>query len=250
MNYSGSYATGNPNWKGLDTACDYVEAMNYELVRRVTYFQWNKLELLPAIEDCNVRYIHTHGNSGSFWTDANDYWYSYPNPPSLPPENAYPVTVPMTDPNGFAIKPSRIVGNGTGLPPINSTRNPPINLAFIDACCTGVENYFAEALLYPHGNIYAGTSWWPENQSQVGYSIIAKLDETKPSGQAFWEELMNEKTVDEARQAFFEAYKGSNKPATADQLLHVWGDFYTRMSGVYTGNYGHAPKGWYREIAL
>jgi hypothetical protein len=42
---------------------------------------------------------------------------------------------------------------------------------------------------------------------------------------------------------------GSNKPASATEFMHVWGDFDTRLKTVYTGdNRSQTGDQWYRIL--
>lgn len=248
---TGQWSTGGDECFGVPVAEDYFAPygnLNYRNHHRNTMLGWDKVDLLQALSDVNVFYVHTHGSQTHFWTDKNDYHFSYPNPPAISPENAFAVTVPLNyQQTGFTLKPTRIAANGTGLPPFNSTGLPPINVAFLDACDAGTDNSFAEALLYPGGNFYTGYLWFPENQAEVGYAISFQAGQTADCNEAFWGTLADGYTVHEARLEVYEAYDGSNKPANPVDLMHVWGDFYTRLSGVYTGSAYPSPQTtWWR----
>jgi hypothetical protein len=247
---NGQYVFRGQECYGVPTVEAYFRPLgdlNYHRARVNTTLGWDKYAMLPGVGDSNVFYVHTHGDETSFWTDKNDYHFAYPNPPTIAPENAYALTVPSGDLHGFALKPTRIAANGSGLPPFNSTGIPPVNLAFLDTCGAGTDNDFAEALLYPGGNFYTGYSWYPECQSEVGYAMTKMSDQTRACNEAFWERLEAGYTVHEARLKAYEAYKGDNKPASHIDFMHVWGDFYTRLKGVYSGSIEPSPQpNWWR----
>jgi hypothetical protein len=208
--------------------------LNYHKVRRITTIGWDRNDFLPGVGDSNVFYVHTHGNDEFFWMDTNDYHYDRLGSPG-PPDNAYAEIAPPSDLHGFALKPTRVTANGSGLPPFNSTGIPPVNLAFVDSCTTGTTNSFALAFLYPYGNSYT-PPLSSEDQAEVGYNITKETEQTRRCNDAFWGALEDGKTVNRARFELFQAYEGTNEPAFATDLLHVWGDFYMRLKGVYTGS--------------
>jgi hypothetical protein len=73
-------------------------------------------------------------------------------------------------------------------------------------------------------------------------------DQTRACNEAFWGALEDGYTVHEARMFLFDAYKGSNRPESATDLMHVWGDFHTRLKGVYSGsNYPLVQTAWWRH---
>lgn len=210
----------------------------------MTDIGWTALDVLDDVKVCDVFYMHTHSTGALVWSDSNDYWRQYPsNPPPLTPENIWPIQPPPS--GGYAFLPARVEANGSGLPPYNSTGLPPINLAFLDTCSSGSDNLFAEGLLYPQGNVYTGGPLdFPEDQCEVGFQITALFDNCDGYNQAFWGALADGWDADTARRQLFSAYQGANKPNDPETLVHVWGDWATRLKGVYTGFLGQETR-WY-----
>lgn len=244
---SGVYTQGTDEWIGLSHVADRLTPMNYRISHRITQLGWDKNDMFDSLADCNVLYIHTHGNEAKFWTDKNDYWYSYPNPPLISPENAYPSST-SGDANGFVLLPTRQYAIGEGFPPINSGNVPSINLAFIQTCESGRTNSFAEAFLWPYRNYFTQGYLLPENQAELGYEIPFERDQVEDVTKAFWDFVLRGKSVYEARAMAYEVYSGSNKPGSAPEFLRVWGDFATRLKTVYTGSYVTFGTGaWFRR---
>ncbi len=87
-----------------------------------------------------------------------------------------------------------------------------------------------------------------EDQAELGYSFPFLLSQTSAVDETFWQALAQGKTADVARQLAYKAYHGSNPPADYTQFMHVWGDFYTRLHGVYTGSGTPEDQtAWYRR---
>lgn len=133
---------------------------------------------------------------------------------------------------------------GTGYPPFNNGR-PPVNLAFIDACLTGLTNEFAWALLVPYYSAYNQN--WCENQCEVGWRLLTALDATSATGSAFWEALAGGATAHEARDKASDAYYDSIQEPRQDPraTLSVWGDYYTWLYGLYTYGDSIASGFWH-----
>lgn len=237
-------------YRALPSSSSRLPIMGYDLQSYVNSLGWTAIEFGADAQDCNILHVHSHGNSSFIWSDSNDYWYEYLGwPPDgntqRPPTNIYGGSTPIAAPTGsINLYDQRVAANGSGLPPFNSTGKPPINLAYIGACSAAVDNTFADGTLYPYGNAFTGVSSWPENQSCVGYALSFKSNQTRAVNEAFWEHVKETYTVTEARVEAFDAYQGSNKPSYATDFMHVWGDYYTRLKGVYTGTAGQAP-GWH-----
>jgi len=236
-------------YRSLPSSYSRLPGMGYYIEAYMKTMGWTAQQFGEATEDCNVLHVHSHGALDFFWSDSNDYWYAYPEFPAQghPPTNVYALSLPESPPTGsIALLAHRIAANGsaTPLPPFNTSGKPPINLVYLDTCYSGLTNDFAEATLYPYGNIYAGVSQYPEDQSCVGHAIAVQLDQSRAVNEAFWGHLEDTYTVSEARLVVFNAYSGTNKPTYATDFMHVWEDFYTRLKGVYTGTTG-AESRWY-----
>lgn len=234
-------------YRVLPSSSSRLASMGYDIRKYVTTLGWAAEEFGVDSQDCNVLHVNTHGATTFFWSDTNDYWYEYIF--GLPNDythitNVYGCSTPQGAPTGsINLLDYRVAANGTGLPPFNSTAKPPINLAYFDCCSAGVTNEFAEATLYPYGNVYAGM-YSSENQSSVGYAITVSASQARNVAEAFWQRLEDRYTVTEARYQAYDAYQGGNKPGNATEFMHVWGDFYARLKGVYSGSTG-ANYNWH-----
>ncbi len=230
---------GDASWNGSGLVAPILEGINH-VVNVVTDQGWNFGSLASGLNNCSVVYVHTHGATTYFWTDTNDFHYFYPGAFN----NSLDQDVYATQ-GPYALKPMRLNAIGSGLPPFNSTGNPPITIAFMDACDTGTDNSFADALLPPYTNYYSNPNI--EDQAELGYSFTFLLSRTSAVDTVFWHALSEGKTADEARQEAYGAYQGANTPQDYEHFLHVWGDFYSRLHGVYTGSaVPLAQTAWYR----
>ncbi len=241
---TGNYSFGDENWTGVKVSKPLLEAINYDCALDTTF--WAGSLVLQTMPTRTVLHLHSHGDAAKFWDDQNDYSLAYPsNPPSLPARSIFPLNATLPH---VALFPQRILDHGSGPPPFN-TGWPPITLAFIDACETGLTNAYAEALLYPYGNAYTGLGQpFPENQAQCGYQFCIKLKYTKECNQAFWGALANGYSAMHARNDAFYVYgphKGASEVPT--DFMSVWGDWHTKLRGAYDGL--HEPSGtWFRRL--
>jgi len=135
-------------------------AIGYGIQNANTSLGWNAYQLLGDFRNANVFYVHTHGTPNNIWSDTDDHHFYHPGPYTgigYPRENIWPTTAAPTPLNAqFVFQPERVIANGSGLPPYNSTGQPPITLAHFQTCGTHHDNYFAAAVLYPEGNAYTG----------------------------------------------------------------------------------------------
>lgn len=116
-------------------------------------------------------------------------------------------------------------------------------MVFIDACLTGTDNSF-NVFLYPYYNGY-NTSWC-ENQALVGWRISVRVDKTQACAAAFWIGLADGLTVHQARdQMVAEYFYPEPVPGPGSDYASVWGDYYTRLNGAYTGSDDYAPHFWW-----
>lgn len=245
--------TGHVDQKGFPAVIGSLAASNYDTPVTVTTLGWADYNFLAALEsDKNVSYVHTHGEAatlmpnlpfpvpGAAWI-TSDY-DELSNPPG-------PVSQFYVD--ALEVYASRQLAIGSGnLPPYNPSGKPPLNIAFNDCCATGINNTFAEAYLWPYANAYGG---WTECQSQLGWSVIKYSLATKVSMLAFWGHLQQGYTADEARLQAEATYRtwvlynvGDIDLPDQRLLLHCYGDWYTRLHGVYSGTDADSPMlGWY-----
>lgn len=231
------YVLGNSNWASTDVVQNKLAEIGYGIHALVTSLLWEATGHSADIGQATSFYVASHGGSGGggfFRTDADDYFPQYSGnpsgPPTTPPEFMNGVT-PMGA-SWHQILPIRVAANGTGLPPFNSGE-PPINLAFVMACATATDNELAEAFLYPLGNAYTGAPLsFPENQAQCGYSINVRLDDYQAQATRFFQSLKEGYTANAARVHAQQAYSVE----LDENFLIVWGDFATKLKGVYQGN--------------
>lgn len=235
-------------FRALPSSASRLPAMHYDVIVENTRMGWTAGDFGLDSMIGNVIDIHTHGNEHFMWSDSNDWWYVYAGGSPATTDIYGTVAGPPAD--SIALIDYREIANGPGspLPPFNSG-SPPISLAMLSTCDAGVDNTFAEGLLYPYGNMYAGVSDYPEDQSCIGLAIPFQSDQNAFTNEAFWKALKNRKTADEARKKAFQAHDGDDKPELATEFMHVWGDFYTRLKSVYTGDSSQqSALDWFRSI--
>jgi len=209
---------------GVPAARTNLMAMNHSICADNTSPGWTRMAFLDDLVPCTALYIHTHAVTPAMITaddpgeviTANDMWLV------------------------------RQVAVGSGYPPFNSG-TPPINLAFVDSCITGQENYFAEALLFPEYTAYNQN--WCENQCEVGWRIEKLTVGTRAASEAFWGALAGGVTAHQARDAASRAYwyhtTGDPNYQSPTQTLSVWGDYCTRLCGLYTYGDSVASGFWH-----
>lgn len=241
INIPGYYTFGDENWNSVKVSRPLLESINCDCAFDTTF--WSGSLVLQTMPTCTVIHLHSHGDELDIWDDQNDYTLDYPNnPPQLPGRSIMPMTAYSPH---VALHPQRVLDHGTGPPPFN-TGWPPITLAFMDACCTGLNQAYSAALLYPYGNAYTGL-WqeFPENQAQCGYRFKFKLKYTRECNSEFWGALADGFSVDYARREAHAAY--SDGPKAAEDFMSVWGDWKAKLTGVYDGE--DDPSGsWYRRL--
>jgi len=205
---------------GVPAARTNLLAMNHSICAGNTSLGWTKADILTNLAPCTAFYVNTHGASSSpypFMSDKDEI--------AAPDEWVYPDDV----------YPVRSGAVGTGYPPFNSG-SPPVNLVFIDACWTGLDNAFAEAFLVPYFSAYNQN--WCENQSEIGWRIDTVIGATSVVGATFWGALAGGATAHQARDAASRAYWlaiiGDPNYKTPTETISVWGDYHTRLCGLYT----------------
>lgn len=244
-----------PGQKGIPAvvqACNQMQINSSTIIVPTTASQkgWPSSWYYSALQQpVSVAYIHTHGErvvypptnpyDPSFiglWSDLDEL--------SLP-AGTQPPTEYMIAPqssSGGSVQSSRQQAMGSGLPPFNSSGLPPIWLAFNDACITGRTNAYAEAYLWPYQNAYGG---WCENQASCGWTIYKSTNQTKACIEVFWSAMASGWDTDTARVRLYFSYQGDDKPTNERALVHVYGDFCTRLHGVYTAQLGQESR-WVR----
>ena len=215
---------------GVPIASFWLSTMNHDVSHVCTSQGWTKAMLLNDVYPCTVFYVNTHGygvegeHTAPAWIESDIGELIYHEEVGVVREQAV----------------------GLGVPPFN-TGNPPISLAFVDACLTGLNNGFAYALLTPFDNAY--THHWCENQAEVGWRIETLVDYTSVANEGFWSALAQGKTAHQAGNEMVRRYLGLRENEINDEVareyVSVWGDYHTRLYGVYTGTDTPAPNFWY-----
>jgi hypothetical protein len=261
---NGSFPDGN----GAGTSQTKLPGLNIVPMSPVTFMGWTSFNFYQTIQNDgpSVVYVNTHGNPAK----------TVANPPVSPPHLTWLQSdldevdptyslMPLTQyliigaqyqelAPGDSIYSRRVLANGSGLPFKNSTGHPPIWFAWNDACWTGNDNAFAEGYLYPY---YTQGGAWCENQSQMGWSIASPIAMAKPGAETVWDHFQTGYTADESRLQLYIRYRqwccdnGEPVPpvgsTAARATIRLFGDFYTRLHGVYTGTDADSPMGaWYR----
>ncbi|GIV15057.1 MAG: hypothetical protein KatS3mg022_0492 [Armatimonadota bacterium] len=209
---------------GVPPSLEYLAYMNHNVSHTCVALGWTKQMVLNDIEPCTVFYVNTHGNVGVFISDSDE------------------LTGVIEEILPGDVLPVRQAAVGTGYPPFN-TGLPPINLVFIDACLTGTDNSF-NVFLWPYYNGYDTN--WCENQAVVGWNISVDSRKTQACAAAFWSGLADGLTAHQARNQMVEEYFSPEPvPGPWRDYASVWGDYYTRLSGAYTGSDVYAPHFWW-----
>jgi hypothetical protein len=242
------YYNSSSNWRVAALARSHLESGNVETHAFNTSQGWAAATFLQSIEPVSIAVLGSHGTPTGAWSDTNDYWYYYDfEPPYDHPSYLRQFITGTVDNVGagkWAILPHRVDSNGSGLPPFN-TGAPPISLAYVLACVSGMDNDFAEGFLFPYTNWYVAGLQNPippgqgpmiENQAFVGYRVAVKLHKYEQladySFHLFKEGYSVRRAMD---KVFSDVYVGtSGCPATPEEFVAVFGDHATRIHGVYT----------------
>lgn len=199
----------------MPQALQWLEFMNHDVSHTCIAPGWTKQMLLGDLYPCTVFYVNTHGygvegeHTALAWIESDVGEFIYP----------------------AEVDAVRLDAVGSGVPPFN-TGTPPIGLAFVDACLTGLNSAFAYALLEPYDNAY--THNWCENQAQVGWRIRTLVNRTRVCNEAFWTALAQGKMALQARNEMVRRYLDRSDPisdAEAREYVSVWGDYYARLYG-------------------
>jgi hypothetical protein len=216
--------------------------------------------------------------SNSTWTPSNMFSnmtrvsiYSYSGHGIIPPWGAYdsilsgddqawippyPISGVLYD--NFEYNAQQRVG-GPDLPPYNQTHEPATSFGYFDCCWIGRHNNFIR-LCWPYSDVYGN---WIDvsGRSIFAYTlrIAAGVSETNRVT-VVYDSLTSEHTVWQARKSEIdEAANGlpmtvvEDPPASISRQLTngdvaIYGDIYTRITGVYTGSNTPSPTGWYYPL--
>jgi hypothetical protein len=153
--------------------------------------------------------------------------------------------------------------NGSGIPPFNSTQNPPVHLAVFHGCDTGDADIF-RPVLRPFYNAHSSLPF--ANQAAFGILHKPLVDEAQLFADRLFEELMRGHTVRRARFKFVE--RNMDDEDCDEPKLHVYlteastnkflindvdwipfvGDEYARVRSVYRAGSHEwtGPEDWWR----
>lgn len=243
---------------GANPASTVLATMNFEpTTRSADGWTWETVK--ADSNDASVLYFNTHGTFDEqalipiLFTDASAGGF-----------NAF---------NSDDVLVWREEINGTGLPPLNSTGKPTTMFVLLDACKAGTSG--------PMGTGGKFTTWfWPYDtsyfptpppygvidQALYGYTGLTRWSETATLADEYWPVFQVYHTVLEMRVLLLNAchmyadqfpgfiYIHFTPPGEDERSLWspsdcpIWGDWYTRLSGVYTGNNSLAPQLWHRPL--
>lgn len=233
-------------WRCSDITSSVFAASNIKVTSVTNSLGWTDADLLPQLQTCTAFWVYSHGNSdtingGFFETDRRDAHFET-TPPSLSPQlmrGGY-----SNLPNHVPTQPTRSLAVGSGgVPPFNSGF-PPINLAVLWACNDATKAIGSPYYSLPHSLVWPGYNFFTqagptiENQAVVGTApgMFVLTTAWRPVTETFFQTLYEGRTVHNARIEAYLTHKDlTGGPANYDLFLLVWGDYATRMRGVYTG---------------
>lgn len=223
---------------GASEAQSHMSDRNYDLSTKLDN-AWTRESLIADLETCSLLYVATHSEPKKQW-----------NPP--PPGITYPLwSDPPDDPNYLDL---RMEDVGSGLPPLNSTQEPPIWFFWLDSCLAGGTNAFNSAL-WPGNTIYDPPN---TNQCTLANAVGVPIVELEVRADEIWEQLAEGYTAHYARSWLGASAEALNLhavvPAPQGDIwrrwqtydMRLWGDFTTRVKTVYTGT-NTIPAGWFRQ---
>lgn len=208
---------------------------------------WDPQQFVDAMNERSIIFVSTHGYYETFFAGkewVGDITYTTYVKPSGP--NTYILGYPAWL-QSTSVEPNRIAQMGGGLPPYNTTQNPPITFAFIISCVTGATNAFS-TFLHPYQNAYGG---WCEDQAWTGFACELYLKEYEGISRVVFSRLSGGHTIAKAREKLIASdppftNASSDKPLVEDDMP-IYGDTHTRVRSVYTGD-DTAPIGWFRSL--
>jgi len=238
-----------------------MQELNYSLIINTGWASyspgalWSAFDFFYDSRDADVIGLFTHfdrsgGEADVLDEDGNlttqDVWYKTPVN------------------NELSFESTRSAYVGTGLPPYNSTQNPPINFALLCGCHS-VDDPFrlppltvkeADQVLFPKQNYYS--SGEIENQSYLGFLVFVTLVSYQHIAYLVMDELAQGSTVYGAKvrlaayaqdyDILVRDYDNVPQRILTSSDVYVGGDPHTRITSVYTAS-NVAPIGWYRRIS-
>lgn len=208
---------------------------------------WTSSDGLDAVGGVSVMFETSHGDRTYHGTGDHATMDAY-RPPSGQ----------ITGTRSFYYSEERriSIGNVPGSamwPPYNASGNPPFNLVALDSCDSGgadpggvhsPNSAFVE-LLFPYANRFTyNTTGQVENQAVIGWNGYALIGEEQKFVDAILGPMENGYTILEARDKIVEdqslsiAFSSSGPwvKVSSQGHLPIYGDWYTRIKGAYSGN--------------
>ncbi|MGE0002225.1 MAG: hypothetical protein AB7F50_02485 [Fimbriimonadaceae bacterium] len=207
---------------------------------------WDHVRANTGAANAECLYYASHGNHDAngflLLTDTDDAVNFYEpgnNFPTIPHNNSLQTIVrdTVSSTYEFPVRPVVQGKVGNGVPPFNDG-GPPLNLVFLMACCCAATNSPAEAYLWPYRNAYQPPGSPVENKAAAGWDAPFALHAVSEVATRFYSQLLEGRTVDEARDHADDWYQHSPLSDPDNGLpanLIVWGGFHTRTSYLYTG---------------
>jgi hypothetical protein len=162
----------------------------------------------------------------------------------------------------YEVEDWRVEINGTGYPPQNSTGEPITQFVLFDTCSTGYTNAY-NTWFWPFYRVdFTGAPCI--NQALFGYAGTTLWTDRLHMAGLYWPMFEDWRTVVEMRDnlveyctyywaTFAEEFIRIERPygtwGYVDEAADcpIWGDWYMRLKGVYTGDTTY-PVGWYRNV--
>jgi hypothetical protein len=258
---TGTYTTEGVKVRNFALVCSHPEVQDVPAVVMArlegpyTCFgepdDWTCRNFVEDMAGVNVVSYSGHGTPSSFW--AAHVWIDQSQNPAITYEthinpwgdDTYVIGHPGWL-NGCSVEHYRGPQMGSGLPPFNSTENPPINLATIVNCATGSNQNFIRFCI-PYLNAFG---IWLEDQAYFGFIPSIYLYDEAGINAELYKSLMAGKVLYYAREdliaAGYRSFPDGSDPGhvmTAADMA-IYGDQRMRLTTVYTRDY-RSPYGWY-----
>jgi hypothetical protein len=197
---------------------------------------WTSDNVSARLQNPGIWYVNSHGGSDLHATDV--------------PDDAFFAQ----GPNMYAYDYARESWNGTNLPPFNSTGDPYVAYAQLDACCCGVNGLF-QTVLYPYFDAY-------DNQNIVDQAVLSWPGDvyiSEAENRVWWMfgAMRYGATAWAAAAAMIATNSNNNHRVrihTTTNLVDSWeevklqGDPFTRIKTVYKPSHLATGLTWYRNI--
>lgn len=209
--------------------------------------EWDPIEFCESLAGHSIVFAPTHGHNGTIGSlFAAKMWPTSYTTSVRPFGNDTYILGHPTWIQSAGLESRRVAQMGSGLPPYNSTHQPPIWIAYALSCQTGLEQNFIRFCL-PYNNAY-GT--WLENQAWIGYNCDLYVKEYPTIAAQSFSVLADGGTVGYMVQKIVDINPPvqdatTDKPLETDDIS-IYGDEDSRLLTVYTGT-AVSPVGWFRN---